>query len=1138
MRLVSKWVTDAQDRAVARFLSQPEDFFYGEGLDGLNVGPGVVAFGEAFEDPNVWLMWVAGGLHYVRDGIDQGELGSGGGGAATFLELLDTPGSYAGDGGAFVRVTAGADALEFVEVAFRVPEPINIGDMLYSGDGTQWQVRAIGLEGEVLTVGDIGAGDLGPVWAESAVDWDDINGKPVEFPPSAHGPSHELGGSDELVIDWTQLDNIGTFLDLSDTPASYGDPGFSVVVNGTGDGLVFIDLDPGGGGALPPGDNPNDTLRWSGGVWTPSDMVQESLSQLGFFGNGIVSQPDGVSAIDALETLGLAVNLLPELESFLDLTDTPATYLGQGGLVVAVTAGEDGLEFSAVAGVDQFINLIDTPAAYVGWAGAVPIVTAGEDGLEFAPLTGGGASEKDYRWTTSIAGDPGLGNVGVNNADPTLATVVHISEEDDSGNSVAVWKYLRDGDHFWVVDTNSPDIHEYLVTGPAVDFGTYEEIPVTHLSTVGGFNNNEKCTCAALFFGANTFIELLDTPPDYVGQAGLYSRVTSGETGLEFDAVSYDDLTDVPATFPPSAHTHPFTEITGTIDDAQVPLSAVSQHQADLDIEWDQLLGVPGLFPPEDHTHPFTEITGQLDDTQVTEANVTQYEAALGIDWSQLSSIPATFPPDPHTHTVSEITDFPVLVTAFPDLSDTPGVLGDPGQVVVVNGIGDALDFATYTPPAVGFNYIYTPPGTGDPEAGELEFNHPDPTLATECAVNEIDAGGNFVGAYFPFIQEDDWFTLVGATAAGGGSFTAAGQAVFDSGVWTIPIQGSVNDEGLTLGLQYRASAQRPLSGIVEWDDIVGKPAEFPPSPHTHDTSDIITGILGFERGGTGLGAAGDLGNVLRSTGVAWESAPLDFTDLSGVAANAQIPVGAVTQHQAALAIDWAQLVGTQPPPVAHDQAFTTITGQNADAQVALSNVVQHQAGLSIGWAQLTGVPATFPPSAHAASHGAGGADPVTLPVISTAGEYELRITSQGFSCTPLGANDQRRWGGAGRIYHGVHEGGLSGTSQYEAGSWPNAQSGWLRIYSSSGGNGFRVTFGNGGQESVQTSGFADEEEGVAETPTDYLMQEVFRLQDQVATLYATLASQPIPIIVPVVPDPYAAQSARTRKPPNGTAIP
>jgi len=72
---------------------------------------------------------------------------------------------------------------------------------------------------------------------------------------------------------------------------------------------------------------------------------------------------------------------------FLDLTDTPSSYSGQSGKVVAVKDTEDGLEFtSAAGGASEFLDLTDTPSSYSGEGGRCLKVSASEDGLEFAEI--------------------------------------------------------------------------------------------------------------------------------------------------------------------------------------------------------------------------------------------------------------------------------------------------------------------------------------------------------------------------------------------------------------------------------------------------------------------------------------------------------------------------------------------------------------------------------------------------------------------------------------------------------------------------------------------------------------------------------------------------------------------------------
>ena len=113
--------------------------------------------------------------------------------------------------------------------------------------------------------------------------------------------------------------------------------------------------------------------------------------------------------------------------SFVGLNDTPANYTGQAGKGVAVTAGEDGLEFvdegtfiglsdtpssysapyyilqSDFLGtslewiLNEFIGKADTPADYTGAAGLFCKVNVGENGLEFAAITEADISDlKNY----------------------------------------------------------------------------------------------------------------------------------------------------------------------------------------------------------------------------------------------------------------------------------------------------------------------------------------------------------------------------------------------------------------------------------------------------------------------------------------------------------------------------------------------------------------------------------------------------------------------------------------------------------------------------------------------------------------------------------------------------------------------
>lgn len=71
------------------------------------------------------------------------------------------------------------------------------------------------------------------------------------------------------------------------------------------------------------------------------------------------------------------------VDTFLELTDTPASYQSEGGKFVRVNAAGTGLEFAAAAGgATTFLALNDTPSAYAG-AGKFVRTTSGNNALEF-----------------------------------------------------------------------------------------------------------------------------------------------------------------------------------------------------------------------------------------------------------------------------------------------------------------------------------------------------------------------------------------------------------------------------------------------------------------------------------------------------------------------------------------------------------------------------------------------------------------------------------------------------------------------------------------------------------------------------------------------------------------------------------
>ena len=98
---------------------------------------------------------------------------------------------------------------------------------------------------------------------------------------------------------------------------------------------------------------------------THGDILFRGVSQWGALAAGTAGQ--------ALLTQGGGANPQWGYQTFLSLSDVPASYAGQGGLSVVVKAGEDGLEFAAAAGGD---TVYDTVASVQGVQGKSATTTS------------------------------------------------------------------------------------------------------------------------------------------------------------------------------------------------------------------------------------------------------------------------------------------------------------------------------------------------------------------------------------------------------------------------------------------------------------------------------------------------------------------------------------------------------------------------------------------------------------------------------------------------------------------------------------------------------------------------------------------------------------------------------------------
>lgn len=105
--------------------------------------------------------------------------------------------------------------------------------------------------------------------------------------------------------------------------------------------------------------------------------------------------PDGASIDITFYRPNLFEGLVVD---FLDLSDTPDDYTGQGSKTLKVKADASGVEFAD----GDFLELSDTPSSYVGQSGQTLVVKGTEDGLEFG-TTGAVGRSIDTAQTGDLA---------------------------------------------------------------------------------------------------------------------------------------------------------------------------------------------------------------------------------------------------------------------------------------------------------------------------------------------------------------------------------------------------------------------------------------------------------------------------------------------------------------------------------------------------------------------------------------------------------------------------------------------------------------------------------------------------------------------------------------------------------------
>ena len=142
----------------------------------------------------------------------------------------------------------------------------------------------------------------------------------------------------------------------------------------------------------------------------------------------------------------------------------------------------------------------------------------------------------NYDWSSALAGDPGAGRFGINDADPALATTIFLSKLTSAGNDVSfLWSTVHVGDliGFGEIAGDQESVFFYT-TGPPIDQVTYYEIPGVYTGGSGAPEDNRA--------GLTSYIA---NPANKLPAGGTTGQHLAKLSAVDFDTEWVDPATGV-----------------------------------------------------------------------------------------------------------------------------------------------------------------------------------------------------------------------------------------------------------------------------------------------------------------------------------------------------------------------------------------------------------------------------------------------------------------------------------------------------------------------------------------------------------------------------------------------------------------
>jgi hypothetical protein len=225
------------------------------------------------------------------------------------------------------------------------------------------------------------------------------------------------------------------------------------------------------------------------------------------------------------------------VDNFLDLTDTPDTYTGQGTKIVSVNSGETALEFIA----NSFLNLTDTPNAYTSQALKDVRVNAAATGLEFYTTAHGFSVGNVVR----IDGEDTYLKAQADNLTNSQDTVGMVSAVADANNFTLTMYGLITGLSGFTPGTlyylDASTAGALTATAPALAKPVFVSIDATSGYVINQLGATAGISVSRFVMSQNyadTGFNPLDATPYYVGGSSNVPSTTDGTRRIYFESAA------------------------------------------------------------------------------------------------------------------------------------------------------------------------------------------------------------------------------------------------------------------------------------------------------------------------------------------------------------------------------------------------------------------------------------------------------------------------------------------------------------------------------------------------------------------------------------------------------------------------